>query len=280
MITTEPTTKNNVSKKLQNPFPGLRPFRPEESHLFFGRENQVTEVLDKLLKTRFVGIIGTSGIGKSSFMYCGVLPTLLGDFSTEFHSKWKIHTCRPGEDPIKNLAHSLASEESDDEMSEIEKENIYATLCESSNGLIKVMDEKNKQEQANHLIFIDQFEELFRFKYKDKLASNDTLLDETAAFIELLTTSLQQKEVPFYIIITMRSDFIGDCSQYPKLTDVINESQFLIPQMTREEKRLAIAGPINVMDAKIEDRIVEDILNEIGESADSLPVMQLSLIHI
>ncbi|MDH5474848.1 MAG: hypothetical protein OEX22_04080, partial [Cyclobacteriaceae bacterium] len=39
-------------KKLQNsnPFPGLRSFSVDESHLFFGREGQVDEVIDKLVK--------------------------------------------------------------------------------------------------------------------------------------------------------------------------------------------------------------------------------------
>jgi len=31
-----------------NPFPGLRPFREDEDHLFFGRENQVDAMVNKL----------------------------------------------------------------------------------------------------------------------------------------------------------------------------------------------------------------------------------------
>jgi len=63
-----------------NPFPGLRPFKIEESHLFFGREGQSDEVLLKLSRSRFVGVIGPSGSGKSSFIYCGVMPILYGVF--------------------------------------------------------------------------------------------------------------------------------------------------------------------------------------------------------
>jgi ABC-type transport system involved in cytochrome bd biosynthesis fused ATPase/permease subunit len=70
-----------------NPFPGLRPFKIEESHLFFGREGQSDEVLLKLSKSRFVGVIGPSGSGKSSFIYCGVLPILYGGFLTDASPK-------------------------------------------------------------------------------------------------------------------------------------------------------------------------------------------------
>jgi ABC-type phosphate transport system ATPase subunit len=59
-----------------NPFPGLRPFAPEESDLFFGRERESEEVLKKLLNNRFVTVIGASGSGKSSLIYCGVLPKI------------------------------------------------------------------------------------------------------------------------------------------------------------------------------------------------------------
>ena len=90
---------------------GLRPFKIEESHLFFGREGQSEEVLDNLSKNRFVGVIGSSGSGKSSLMYCGLVPILHGGFITEAGSKWRIIASRPGSAPIDNLAESIAREE-------------------------------------------------------------------------------------------------------------------------------------------------------------------------
>ena len=48
-----------------NPFPGLRPFRPDEEYLFFGRENQVDRIIDLLAETHFLAVVGTSGSGKS-----------------------------------------------------------------------------------------------------------------------------------------------------------------------------------------------------------------------
>lgn len=92
---------------VQNPFPGLRPFKIEESHLFFGREGQSDEVLLKLSKNRFVGVIGPSGSGKSSFIYCGVLPILYGGFLTDASPNWEVIVTRPGAGPIDNLAESL-----------------------------------------------------------------------------------------------------------------------------------------------------------------------------
>ena len=63
---------------LQNPFPGLRPFQPDEDYLFFGREEQTIELLSRLADNRFVAVVGTSGSGKSSLVRCGLLSELLG----------------------------------------------------------------------------------------------------------------------------------------------------------------------------------------------------------
>ena len=43
-----------------NPFPGLRPFNQEEDYLFFGREQQVAELVTLLRKQRFLAVTGTS----------------------------------------------------------------------------------------------------------------------------------------------------------------------------------------------------------------------------
>ncbi|NJL12430.1 MAG: hypothetical protein HC913_05190, partial [Microscillaceae bacterium] len=94
MIHTQSTVYPEQSTR-QNPFPGLRPFLPEESFLFFGRERQVAEVVQKLKSNHFVAVIGTSGIGKSSFIYCGLLPTL----QKETEEAWQIMNLRPGDKP-------------------------------------------------------------------------------------------------------------------------------------------------------------------------------------
>src|SRR5687767_15542695 len=111
-----------------NPFPGLRPFKIEESHLFFGREGQSDEVLLKLSKSRFVGIIGPSGAGKSSFIYCGVLPILYGGFLTDASPDWEVVIARPGSSPIENLAESLLASDAEFQDSEPEEKRIKRTI--------------------------------------------------------------------------------------------------------------------------------------------------------
>src|SRR5436190_12960351 len=85
-----------------NPFPGLRPFSLDECHLFFGREGQVDEILVKLSENRFVTVMGYSGSGKSSLMYCGLVPVLYGGFMMQTGPHWSAIISRPGSSPLNN----------------------------------------------------------------------------------------------------------------------------------------------------------------------------------
>ena len=96
-----------------NPFPGLRPFGIDECHLFFGREGQVDDVLMKLSQNKFVAMMGFSGSGKSSLMYCGLIPILYGGFMTQAGPNWHVVVSRPGIAPLDNLAESLLQVDND-----------------------------------------------------------------------------------------------------------------------------------------------------------------------
>jgi WD40 repeat protein len=263
-----------------NPFPGLRPFKIEESHLFFGREGQSDEVLLKLSKSRFVGVIGPSGSGKSSFIYCGVLPILYGGFLTDASPNWEVVVTRPGAGPIDNLAESLLKNnkeylDADPEEKKI-KRTIFSTLLRSSSlGLVEAVEQSRRAGDVNYLILVDQFEELFRFK--DSTDPNS--VNETLAFVNLLIEAINYPDSPIYVAITMRSDFIGDCAQFPELTRKINDSHYLIPQLTREQKRRAIEGPVAVGGAKITPRLVQQLLNDLGDNPDQLPILQHALMR-
>lgn len=269
-----------TSKVEENPFPGLRPFKIDESHLFFGREGQSDEVLLKLSKNRFVGVIGPSGSGKSSFIYCGVLPILYGGFLTNKSPNWDVIVSRPGASPIDNLADAILEKDDSYQSSNKEekqiKDTIITTLLRSSSlGLVEALLQNKKDSDKNYLILIDQFEELFRFKDSADAES----VNETLAFINLLIEAINYSEVPIYVAITMRSDFVGDCAQFPDLTKKINDSHYLIPQMTREQKRKAITGPVAVGGAEISQRLTQQLLNDLGDNPDQLPILQHSLMR-
>src|ERR1700730_7102733 len=90
-----------------NPFPGLRPFEREQYKLFFGREGQSEEILNRLEDHRFLAVVGSSGSGQSSLIRAGLIPYLYGGFIPGATSHWRVALLRPEHDPIGNLVNSL-----------------------------------------------------------------------------------------------------------------------------------------------------------------------------
>jgi hypothetical protein len=273
------TRQGDVATKLINPFPGLRPFHTNEAHLFFGREGQSEEVLTNLSKNKFAAILGASGTGKSSLIYCGLLPILYGGFLHNGRSKWKVIITRPGSAPASNLAQSIAETfRGTDNEEKIQTDSLInrALLKRSSSGISNVIKQYGINPQENVLLLIDQFEELFRYQFTSHDSDAANQVDH---FINMIVNTVRQTELPVYVVITMRSDFIGECSPFQDLTRLINDSHYLIPRMVREDFQKAITGPVAVGGGKITDQLVQLLLNEMGNNPDELPILQHALMR-
>ena len=267
-----------------NPFPGLRPFRPDEEYLFFGRESQVDTMVDKLARTRFLAVVGTSGSGKSSLVNCGLRPALRRGLMAAAGTSWRMVQFRPGSQPVRALAHALADEQAG-LFAAYRPEGVSlagiveATLRLSKLGLTDIYEQGQSGSQANLLVVVDQFEELFR--YRDVPASSSRpphdRSEDSVAFVNLLLEARAQAAFPIYVVLTMRSDFLGDCAQLPGLAEAINESQYLVPRLTREERRAAIAGPVGVGGAAISPVLLTRLVNDVGDNPDQLSILQHAL---
>src|SRR5229473_407783 len=122
-----------------NPFPGLRPFRQDEDYLFFGREEQTMELLNRLGTHRFVAVVGTSGSGKSSLVRCGLLSELLGGKMLGAGAAWEIAVTHPGGNPLALLTDALLEAGLYDREEEHARENLLATLSRSHFGLVEAV---------------------------------------------------------------------------------------------------------------------------------------------
>ena len=260
--------------QVRNPFPGLRPFEFADNYLFFGRDEQITELTTRLRKNRFVAVVGTSGSGKSSLVRAGLMPELLSGTMASAGSSWETTIMRPGGDPLTNLADAIVETDLYDPEEEDIASQIRATLTRSGLGLVETIRQSELPEGTNFLLVVDQFEEIFRFRRSD-----DATDEQAAFFVNLLLEASAQENLPLYIIITMRSDFLGECSQFPRLADTVNEGEFLIPRLNRDQRKEAIIGPVKVAGGDITDRLLLRLLNDIGDDPDQLPILQHSLMR-
>ena len=266
---------------LFNPFPGLRPFEPDEEHLFFGREAETDELLRRLRSTRFLAVIGTSGSGKSSLVRSGLIPALQSGFMVSAGSSWRMAILRPGEDPIGHLAAALNAANvdtlhEDADLASTSTILIESSLRRSSLGLVEAVRVARLPPHQNILVLVDQFEELFRFRRSEQIENSR---DEAIAFVRLLLAAAQQHDLPIYVVLTMRSDFIGECMHFPGLSDAVNSGLYLVGRMGRDALRAAITGPVAVAGGRIAPRLVHCVLNDLGDDHDQLPLVQHALMR-
>ncbi|MFH0340853.1 MAG: hypothetical protein ACHBNF_01740, partial [Chromatiales bacterium] len=257
-------------------YPGLRPFKREESDIFFGREQHVDQLLEKLGQHHFLAVVGTSGCGKSSLVKAGMLPALEAGFLAQAGAHWYVADLRPGHQPVWALATSLLVSQAFGATRGTEPESLallHATLRRGPLGLVEALCETPLPERANLLVLVDQFEEIFRYR-------RDIDSQEADAFVALLVASVKQREVNVYIALTMRSDFLGDCAVFFDLPETINESQFLAPRLTRDQRAAAITEPARVFGGDVEPGLVNQMLNDMGADPDQLPLMQHALMRM
>ncbi len=286
-----------MAKLSIHPFPGLRPFEANEDELFFGREGQSEEILRRLREHRFLALVGSSGSGKSSLIRAGLLPYLHGGFLGDAGSRWRVAIFRPGGNPIGNLAaalndpavlgqrtapflspHEKTDSAADERAAEAEQDVMLleVSLRRSGLGLVDTVRLARLPEHDQVLVVVDQFEELFRFAGATGKSGGEA---DAAAFVKLLLEASAQRELPIYVVITMRSDFIGDCARYRDLPEAVTGGLYLIPRMTRAQRRAAIIEPVRVGGGTIAPRLVVRLLNEVGDDPDQLPILQHALMR-
>ncbi len=262
------------------PYPGLRPFRRDEHEIFFGRKEHVERLADMLQRNHFIAVVGPSGCGKSSLVTAGLLPQLAEGHALPESGQWYEVTIRPGDRPFARLAEAivdcgmLPSDPDADLESRIGF--LDAFLRRGPLGLIESIEKLTPLNGANLLIVVDQFEEIFRYRHE---GGNQ----EADAFVAMLLESVRQAQLrgmPIYIMLTMRSDYIGDCNQFSGLPEEISNSQFLTPRPNREQRHAAIVGPAAMFGGEVEPALVNRLLNDMGDDPDQLPIMQHALMRM
>ena len=277
---------------LRNPYPGLRPFRTDEEHLFFGRERQIDRLVDKLAANRFLAVVGTSGSGKSSLVNCGLRPALHAGHMASAGAAWRMAQFSPGSDPIGALAAALAEPGvlfDAASLAEMAAGSLPApklidlTLRLGSLGLVDMVEQARLPAGTQLLLVADQFEELFRFRSAGP-AQGDARSPpaygpsaDATAFVQLLLQAAAQTEVAIHVVLTMRSDYLGDCAQFHQLPEAINEGQYLVPRLTRDEIRSAITGPALLAQAEVSPLLLTRLLNDVGDNPDQLSILQHAL---
>ena len=234
----------SVTTKPTCPYPGMIPFRENDSERFFGRDDEIEELLEKLRLNSFLTVIGASGSGKSSLVFAGLIPKLKqsGLFGT---GQWCIRSLRPGISPLANLQAVL---EGDLTALEVTIERLLST----------------QPDARRLLLIVDQFEELFT------LAGT-----EGTSFQQKLLKLIEIDNV--YLILTVRADFYLDLMG-SSLWERICSRRFEVFPLDKKGLRQAIVRPAEAIEVYIESALVERLIVDAKGEPGVLPLIQETLV--
>ncbi|GAB2815646.1 nSTAND1 domain-containing NTPase [Lentzea nigeriaca] len=216
-----------------SPYVGLAMFQPDDAPKFFGRERLTSELL--ATRHRFTGVFGPSGVGKSSLLRAGLIA----------RTREPVLLFTPGADPVEECALALAR----------------LTGADAVELADELRDPAALRRKHEHLVVVDQFEELFTLCRSEELRR---------WLISALTNCTK-------VVIGVRADYYGHCAQYPELVEALSGGQVMVGAMTPDELRLAITEPAAVAGAKIETALLARLMADAVGQAAVLPLLSHAL---
>ena len=241
-----------------NPYRGLQSYDEKDSGLFFGRENLIKQLYQRIVsnKQALTVVLGASGTGKSSLMKAGLLPRLRQNSEYQFQI---LDPMRPGESPLKALtqvclpANTMTAEE----------------LAKDEQGLANIVERWSQTNPKTKLLLpVDQFEELIT------LCKSDS---EREQFQKLILNAIAKYPDKIHVVITLRLDFEAQF-QTSVLKDFWNNARFVVLPMTQDEFREAIEKPASEKVVYFDPpSLVDELINEVVQMPGALPLLSFTL---
>lgn len=261
-----PTIAFDRTVSAPNPYKGLRPFDEADAANFFGRENLVQRLLDRISsgQTPFLAVVGPSGSGKSSVVKAGLLPPLRAG-AVEGSEHWFVAKLVPGTNPFKELESALLQVAFDDST------ELATELRGSDQGLHHVVRRILPDDESRLVLVIDQLEELFT-------QVNDVRV--RGQFLASLVAAVQAPNSRVLVIVTLRADFYDRPLQYAEFGQLLSQSTEIVLPLTAAEQQAAIIEPARRADLTLESGLVAEILADVNAQPGALPLMQYALTEL
>ncbi len=247
------------------PYRGLEAFREEDADLFFGREEDVARVVERLRVTRFLAVLGPSGSGKSSLVSAGLVPALRAGALPGGES-WRVVQMTPGARPLASLAAQLGHLPGSGSPSAADLAGDERVL---DLAVARALD--GRPDDARVLLVVDQLEEAFT------LCADE---GERAAFLGNLMYAATIPGGRTVVVAAMRADFYGRLAEHPELRSLVAAQQVLLGPMDARGLRRAIERPAARAGLELEPGLTRRILTDVADRPGTLPLMEHLLVEV
>ena len=286
----EPPSWLNLGGVPPCPYRGLFAFGEEDADLFFGREQFTQNLVTATKRKPLVAVVGSSGSGKSSVVFAGLVPQLRQDPNL----KWQIVSFRPGNNPFEALAAALTSSIGEglslpcrqgenlnkyiNQINQNSKLNarrlieleLEIALRQDNKALYKIIESFVQQNPKTRLVLIaDQFEELYTLCPEEE---RQGVLDALLNAVRLAPA--------FTLVLTLRADFYGHALSYRPFSDALQGAVLNLGPMSREELRAAIEQPAIQMQVRLEKELTNKLIHAGDGQSGRLPLLEFALTQL
>jgi WD40 repeat protein len=243
------------------PYVGLAAFGPEDAEWFFGRERLVDDLVCRLSRQRFVAVFGASGVGKSSLVRAGLVP------SWQAHGESRsVVVFTPGPHPIEETAIRLAR------LTGTTPGQVHDELTADPRNLHRLVRHAlaDQPDCAELAVVVDQFEEVFTLCRDD---------DERDRFVDMLLAATQAENSQCRVVVGVRADFYAHCTRHPRLVETLDKAQVTVGPMGTDELRRAIMQPAARARCTLEAALVAELTAQAAGQAGVLPMLSHALLE-
>jgi serine/threonine protein kinase len=250
----------------ESPYAGLSSFQESDAGKFFGRSREIAAMVTRIRDRPLMAVVGSSGVGKSSFVRAGLVPALKRSGEV-----WETLVLRPGRKPLEALAALIqpmvaTAANLADEMEEQKK--LVDTLRREPGHLGHLLRLRARRDNRRVLVFVDQFEELYT-QVPDPA--------ERAAFTACLSAVADDATSPLRVVLSIRSDFLDRCAEDPQFVGELGQGLFFLGPPSREGLRDALTNPAEMAGFKFElPATVDDMLDHLETTPGALPLLQFA----
>jgi WD40 repeat protein len=230
---------------IKSPFKFLDSYTIADRDIFFGRDQEVTDLYRRVFESKLLLVYGISGTGKSSLINCGLA-------SRFDESDWLPVNVRRG----NNINESLNEAFNKKALTPFKKNLSFSEKLQSI-----YLDHF----KPVYLIF-DQFEELFI------LGS----AEEKTGFVKLIK-EVVESETQCRVIFIIREEFLAGITEFEYYLPEIFSNRFRIEKMKRANAISAIEGPARVYNIETEEGFSEELIDKLCPAGNEIELTFLQI---
>ena len=236
---------------------GVQPFKTRNKHIFFGRDEDIDNLLDLIMLEKLTVLFGKSGYGKSSLLSAGIVPRLIDPEQPDafrfrpIEVRLGTYIENQSTSPFETTKHFINELPTTADAA-------FLNTWQPEDTLWRHLKQRQGVENGQFVLIFDQFEELFSYPVEQQAAFKKQLA-------ELLYTNIPQnlrgkldelapadrqfmvKPLTIKVVFAIRSDRMSFLDSMKDALPAILNKRYELRPLSKNQAKDAITMPASIV---------------------------------